>query len=146
LFLLFSSLASGITIATAEENHTIIVITLTISFQKFFEITSIAVQLLKMRLSSVISCIMLVVYSLFTPAVSIVAPLIVDFHHTHLKQAFHAGSASVFVFMGTAHWYKIFFCPYEYTLSERVWICMLFFAGVIIVGSTGLLWSAQDKL
>jgi zinc transporter ZupT len=144
-FLLFSSLASGISIAMAEANHTIIVIALTISFQKFFEITSIGIQLLKMRLSFCLSCTLLIIYSLLTPAISFLAPMIVDFKRTHLKQAFNAGSASVFIFIGTSHWYKIFFCPYEYTLSERVWICMLFFAGLVIIGSTALLWSAQEE-
>jgi zinc transporter ZupT len=144
MFLIFSSITSGISMATAVENHTIIVIALTISFQKFFENTSIAVQLLKMKLSIWMMWITLILYSLLTPTIGIVALEIIDFNKTHLKRAFNAGSASVFFFIGTAQWYRIFFCPYDYAVGERVWICLLFFAGLVIVGATGLLWSSRE--
>jgi hypothetical protein len=68
----------------------------------------------------------------------------VDFSHTHLKEAFTAASASIFVFVGTSQWYRIFFCPYEYAVMERIWICLLFFAGLIVVGAPGFMWSIQE--
>jgi zinc transporter ZupT len=145
-FLIFSSAGLAFAISAASENHTIFVISLTICFQKFFELTSMGVQFLKMKMSNLLYWIILGFYSLLTPAIAVSCGYIIDLGHTHLKGPFNAASASMFVFLGTSQWYRIFFCPYDYTFAEQVWICLLFFAGFIIVGSTGLVWSVNEGM
>jgi zinc transporter ZupT len=144
VFLIFNSTALGLAIGAADPQRSIVVIALTIAFQKFFEVVSIGVQILKLKYSHWRYWLFLGSYSLLTPIIGITAGLFLPLEKTKLKGSFNAASASVFVFVGGSQWYRIFFSPYEYAAVERVWISILFVAGLVIVGSTGLVWSGQE--
>jgi zinc transporter ZupT len=145
LFLGLNSVALGLAIGASDSKEGIVLIALTIGFQKFFEVVSMGVQFLKLKYSRWRYWGWLVGYSLVTPIVGIVAGIVIQLQRTKLKGVFNAVSASVFVFVGGSQWYRIFFSPYEYAVGERVWIAILFIVGLIILGSTGFVWSGLER-
>jgi zinc transporter ZupT len=144
VFLIFSSTVLGLSIGTAQEKTFIIVMALAIGFQKFFELTAMGVQLLKMKFSMLIYWLVLIGYSCLTPLIGIITTASASHDDPELHAIFNAASASVFVFVGGSQWYRIFFCPYEYNVGERIWICLLFITGLVIMGSTGTVSSGGE--
>jgi zinc transporter ZupT len=145
IFLIFSSTVLGLSIGTAKLDASIIVIALAIGFQKFFELTAMGVQLLKMKFSMFTYWLVLIGYSCLTPIIGIITAALTHPDQPELHGIFNAASASVFVFVGGSQWYRIFFCPYEYNGRERIRICLLFILGLIIMGSTGSVWSHDEQ-
>ncbi|OHS98490.1 hypothetical protein TRFO_35084 [Tritrichomonas foetus] len=138
--LIASSCLIGLAMGITNIDDTIFMMLLAVALHKFLEALALGTRILA-RFSKFATWAILILFSLLTPAATLVVNhFLCDSEATTIAVC-NAVSAAFFVYLGLSHWQRLFFCPYEYSRGELIGMTVLFSLGIVIVSVAAIKWS-----
>ena len=144
LFLTVNSASLGVSFGVNKAQR-LWVIGVALSVHKFFEVMTVSVQLLKVKVPPCPFWVGMTLYSMITPTVAVIGALMItELKDARIVNGFNAVAAATYMFVGGSNWFRTFLCPYEYQPRERVRIVLLFLLSLCAMGAFGFVWFAVD--